>query len=91
MSKETLALMLSAEQRDYPWVQVLAEENNSPPEGFTADTVVDCVKQGLEFDEQIRGEIDPVGQEHFLRGPNAFDEQDLINMEWEAKTEAANR
>jgi hypothetical protein len=93
MSRETLLLMLEAERRDTPWVDVIAHEEGNPPVMFDefGESIVECVTNSISFDEVCRGEIDAVEQSHFLRGPNAFDEQDLAAMGWERKTEEANR
>jgi len=89
----TLELMLEAERRDNSWVQILAEEDHNPFEefGINCNTVVTCVTTSIDFDQQCRGEIDPIDQIHYLAGPNALTEQDLKAMGWESRTEAANR
>lgn len=90
MSQETLELMLEAERRDTPWVEVL-EPNDGDFFGIPCSTVVEAVTEGNKFDEACRGEIDAVEQTHYLRGPNAFDEQDLAAMDWERRTKTANQ
>lgn len=95
MSKETLALMIAGEQQDTSWVETTLR-NAQMPEHQKYDcfdecvTVVEAVKLQMEFDEASTGEIDPVQQYHFLRGPNAYTEEELRMMGWEARTEAAN-
>ena len=95
-NQETLALMLAAEQRDCPWAE-LTLRNALKPEEVKYDpfddcvTVAEAVKLKIDFDETCYGEIDPVDQDHYLRGPNVWDEESLALMEWEAKTEEANR
>lgn len=92
-NKETLALMLAAEQREGTWAEEVAMTKLSSEQFFGIDcsSIVKAVTHSIAFDEQCRGEIDAVEQSHYLRGPNCFTEQDLRAMEWEAKTEVANR
>lgn len=85
MSNEILALMLQAERRDTPWVESTLRNAEMPDEAKQdpfdeCTTVVEVVKLQMEFDEVMYGEIDPVNQYHHLRGPGAFDEDDLVLM-----------
>ena len=90
MSNETLLLMLEGEHRDTSWVDVLACEKEDPFEefGLNAKTVVECVTMQIDFDENVLGEIDRVEQFHYLRGPNAYDEDELEMMGHTPVTEA---
>jgi len=96
MSKETLALMLAGERQDTPWVETTLR-NAQMPDHAKFDcfdecvTVVEAVELQMELDEACNHEIDAVEQYHYLRGPNAYTEEELRMMGWEARTEAANR
>lgn len=71
-NQETLALMLQAERRDITHASCLGDGTTAPAaEPFdNCDTVVKFVTLSIDFDQVVRGEIDAVGQEHFLRGRN---------------------
>jgi hypothetical protein len=70
-NQETLSLMLQAERRDIPHATCLSKGGDPAMDPFhDCDTVVKFVATSIDFDEQCRGEIDAVGQEHFLRGRN---------------------
>lgn len=74
-NKDTLALMLQAERRDITIVSVL---DNTIPDQMAdpfdrCETVSEFVAVQMVFDENVRGEIDATGQEHYLDGDN-YDE-----------------
>ena len=83
-NQEILDLMLEAERRDTPWVESTLR-NAEMPDVAKYDcfdectTVAEVVKVQMEFDEACIGEIDPVNQFHYLRGPNAYDLDDYAD------------
>jgi len=82
MSKETLALMLEADRRECTWADVVHKDDPDPFFGIDVSNIVNAVTEGMRFDEQTIGEIDPTQQGHYLRGPNAFDDHDMKMLEW---------
>jgi hypothetical protein len=88
MNHEILNLMLEAERRDCP---IEIHEGDDDFFGLDTSSIVKTVTVSIDFDETVRGEIDITEQHHYLRGPNAYDEQELAEMKWEARTESSNR
>lgn len=91
MSNEILELMLQAEKREITVADTVAQ--TIPPEAECdpfdrAETIVEFVGMQMEYDFEIRGEIDAVGQEHYLRGPN-FDER-MDDEYWENEPSVHN-